>query len=100
MPAGDCPACRRHIDDRRVEWLATPDQGPVFRGHAAIDCPECGAPILVTGNHNVVGVPPPDVPVRKRSRTQADKWARARSISLDDYLQQHGLTYRSYGFEP
>ena len=100
MPAGDCPACGRHIDDWHVEWLAPPEQGPVFRGQAAIDCPGCGAPILVTRNQNVVGVAPPDVPVRKRSRTQAEKWARARSISLDDYLQQHGSPYRNYGFEP
>jgi hypothetical protein len=100
MPAGDCPACGRRIDDWHVEWLAPPDQGPLFRGQTAIDCPECGAPILVTGNQNVVGVAPPDVSVRKRSRAHAEKWARARAISLDDYLQQHGLAYRGYGFEP
>src|ERR1700751_2461521 len=98
MPAGDCPACGRHLDDWHVEWLAPPDQGPVFRGQAAIDCPGCGAPILVTRNQTGIGVAPSDVPVRKRSRTQAEKWARARSVSLDDYFQQDGAQYRNYGF--
>jgi DNA-directed RNA polymerase subunit RPC12/RpoP len=100
MRAGDCPACGRHIEDWHVEWLAPPNQATVFRGHAAIDCPGCGARILVTRNQNVVGVAPPDVPVRKRSRTQAERWAKAQSISLDDYLLRHGLPYRDYGFEP
>jgi hypothetical protein len=100
MPAGDCPACGRYIDDWHVEWLAPPDQGPVFQGQAAIDCPGCGAPILVTKNQNVVGVAPPGAPAMKRSHTQAEKWAKARSISLDDYFQQNGSRYKDYEFEP
>jgi DNA-directed RNA polymerase subunit RPC12/RpoP len=100
MPAGDCPACGSYIKDWHVEWLAPPNQGPVFRGQAAIECPDCGAPILVTKNQNVVGVAPPGTPVMKRSRTQAEKWAKARSISLDDYLQQNGSQYKDHEFEP
>jgi hypothetical protein len=72
----------------------------VFRCQAAIDCPGCGAAILVTKNQNVVGVAPPDAPVLKRSRTQAEKWAKARSINLDDCFQQNGSPYENYEFEP
>jgi hypothetical protein len=72
----------------------------VFQGQAAIDCPGCGAAILVTRNQNVVGVAPPDAPVMKRSRTQAEKGAKARSISLDDDFQQNGSQYKDYELEP
>jgi hypothetical protein len=51
-------------------------------------------------NQNVVGVAPPGTPARKRSRTQAEKWAKARSISLDDDFRQDGSQYKDYEFEP
>jgi hypothetical protein len=101
MPAGDCPACRQRIEDWHVEWLAPPDQGRVFRGHAGIDCPACGASILIIHNRDVIGIAPPYQPTAKRSRQQAEKWAQARSISLEDYLQtSSGSPYRNYDFDP
>jgi hypothetical protein len=62
-----------------------------------VDCPGCGAPIIITQNQHVVGVAPPGQGV-KRSRAQAEKWADSRSINLDDYLR--GSPYKSYEFEP
>jgi hypothetical protein len=97
MPRGDCPSCGRPIDDWHVEWVAPPDQGRVFRGEAGVDCPACDVPIIITRNQHVVGVTPSGKGV-KRSRAQAEKWADARSINLDDYLR--GSPYKSYEFEP
>jgi endogenous inhibitor of DNA gyrase (YacG/DUF329 family) len=97
MPRGDCPSCGRPIDDWHVEWVAPPNQGPVFRGEVGVDCPGCGVPIIITQNQHVIGVAPPGKGV-KRSRAQAEKWADSRSINLDDYLR--GSQYQNYEFEP
>ena len=46
----------------------------------------------------MAGVAPPNAPVMKWSRTQAEKWAKARSISLDGYFQQNGSRYKDKAF--
>jgi hypothetical protein len=101
MPAGDCPSCGQRIEDWHVEWLALPDQGPVFRGQAGIDCPLCGASVLIVYNKDVIGIAQAGQPTVRRSRKQAEKWAQTRSISLEDYLQtRSGSQYQDYALEP
>ena len=77
--------------------MPTREANGVGRFHVDLDCPACGAPILVTRNQHVAGVAPPGKGV-KRSRAQAERWADSRPINLDDYL--NGSQYQDYEFEP
>ena len=76
MPGGKCPGCGEHVGDWHVEWLAPPTRGPVFRGESGIDCPCCGASILIRENSTIVGVAPTGMPMAKRSRAQAENVGR------------------------
>jgi hypothetical protein len=103
MPGGKCPGCDEHVSDWHVEWLDPSNRGPVFRGETGIDCPCCGASILIRENRTIVGVAPTGMPTAKRSRAQAEKWTsrQMNPLPLDDYLQTpDGSQYKNYRFEP
>jgi hypothetical protein len=96
------PACGVEIHDWHTEWLTPEHRGLVFLGKAGTDCPVCGSSILIPGEA-VVGLAPDTLPMFKRSRSQADKWAfwNTGSPAIDAYLKTlEGSQYASYSFEP
>jgi hypothetical protein len=95
------PSCGELIHDWHTEWLVKQHRVLVFNGKAATDCPVCRSPILIPGEV-VLGLAPDTVPLLRRSRSQADKWAywSAGSASVDAYLETlEGSQYAGYHFE-
>lgn len=100
-PRKPCPnsACGVLIYDWHAEWISKKNRGLVFNGQAGVDCPRCGAFILIPGDV-VSGVAPDTLPVVKRSRTQANDWAKYVSTTLDAYFKTlEGSQYADYLFE-
>ncbi len=98
-PGGKCPGCGADID-WHADWVA--EHKLIYQGRAAIDCPLCGAAVLMPGYVNF-SIAPDTVPVLRRSLTRAHKWAggHVTPMKLDDYLQTPtGLPYKNYKFEP
>lgn len=101
-PRKPCPnsACGELIYDWHTEWISKRDRGLVFNGQAGVDCPNCGASILIPGDV-VRAVAPDTLPLIKRSLAQADAWARYASTTLDAYLKTlEGSQYANYQFGP
>jgi hypothetical protein len=72
----------------------------VDKGQAGVDCPECGAFILIPG-HVVTGVAADTAKMVKRSRKKAESWTAWAGWSLEDYLKTtEGSQYVNYDFEP
>lgn len=95
------PACGVMIHDGHTEWLTPAHRGLVFNRQAATDCPVCGASVLIPGEV-VSGLAPDTLPLVKRSRSQADKWAywSTGSPTVDAYLNTlEGSQYAGYPFE-
>jgi hypothetical protein len=93
------PACGELIHDWHAEWISKKNRTLVFMGQAGVDCPECGASILIPGDV-VSGIAPDTLPRVKRSRAQASNWAAYASTTLDAYLKTlEGSQYTNYQFE-
>jgi hypothetical protein len=95
------PACGEVIHDWHTEWLTREHRGLVFNGQAGIDCPLCGSSVSIP-SEEVIGLAPDTVPMFRRSREQANKWAfwSLGSPTIDAYLKTlEGSQYASYQFE-
>lgn len=103
MPPGTCKSCNLPIGDWHTEWLTTKDQGLLFRGEAGIDCPNCGASIMIPGAA-VGGTAPSDKPMVRRSWQRVQFWAthaQTTPIDLSTYFQSPaGSLYKNYRFDP
>jgi len=100
-----CPNCKIQIEDWHTEWiLGDTSKKLVFRGEAGIDCPLCGASILIPRYDKVTTTAPSDKPTIRRSMSQVKDWAtkaQVTAIDLTDYFQTPaGSQYRNYNFEP
>jgi hypothetical protein len=94
------PACGRLVHDWHAEWLSDENRALVDKGQAGVDCPECGAFILIPG-HVVTGVAADTAKMVKRSRKKAESWTAWAGWSLEDYLKTtEGSQYVNYDFEP
>jgi hypothetical protein len=88
------------IHDWHSEWMTDESRALVDGGHAGVDCPECGASIMIP-KHIVTGVAPDTFKRAKRSRRKAEEWAKWATGSLEDYLKtEPGAQYANYVFEP
>jgi hypothetical protein len=103
MPPGTCKSCNLPIGDWHTEWLTTKDQRLLFRGEAGIDCPNCGASIMIPGAV-VGGIAPSDKPMVRRSWQRVQFWAthaQTTPIDLNTYFQSPaGSLYKNYRFDP
>src|SRR5579883_1335907 len=72
------PDCGKLIQDWHTEWMTDDDRALVNSGQAGVDCPECGAFIMIP-HHVVTGVAPDTAKRAKRSRKKAEAWAKTLS---------------------
>lgn len=93
------PDCGKLVHDWHAEWLTDEDRALLDRGQAGVDCPECGAFILIP-NHVVTGVAADTVKQVRRSRKKAEAWAQWAAGALGNYLTTiEGSQYANYDFE-
>ena len=104
LPGGRCPNpnCGQDIGDWHTEWLLPPDRYKLDQGQAAVDCPVCGAWVMIPGGA-VGGLAPAGHPRVTRKRSQLNKWAihsQVTPIDLDAYFHTpNGSLYQGYDFD-
>ena len=104
LPGGMCPNpnCGQNIGDWHTEWLLPPDRYKLDQGQAALDCPACGAWVMIPGG-TVGGLAPAGTPRVTRKRSQLNKWAihsQVTPIDLDAYFQTpNGSLYQNDDFD-
>ncbi len=93
------PACGELIHDWHTEWMTDENRALVDSNQAGVDCPECGAFIMIP-HHVVTGVAPDTAKQAKRSRKKAEEWAKWAAGSLENDLKTDpGAQYANYEFE-
>jgi hypothetical protein len=94
------PACRVLIYDWHAEWMTDENRALVNNDQAGVDCPECGAFVMIP-HHVVTRVAPENVRQARRSMKKAEQWAQWAGTSLENYLKtEPGSQYAQYEFEP
>jgi len=90
-PNEECPICHRMIEDWHIEWYMA-ERSDLYRGLVAMDCPLCGQPVGYFQGR--IGLPPPGVPLVRRSSEKAAAWAALGAMyaggTLNGYLSTPG----------
>jgi hypothetical protein len=83
-----CPHCHREVVDWFFEWYPADERKEIAEGRSAMDCPWCLKGVTLSRlkiNQNPSRLA---VPVLKRSRNEAEKWAHLLGyIDLEDFFE-------------